>query len=111
MEVIARHRGVKSSAQKCRLAANLIRGKKVSTALNILSYANQKSAKIIKKVLQSAISNADHNCSVDVDGLQVKNILIDEGPKTKRIKPRAKGRANYIMKRTSHITVVVSDIC
>lgn len=107
METIAKHRHARSSAQKVRLVADLIRGKKVSQALDILTYTNKKAAVLVKKVLESAIANAEHNA--DIDDLKVTKIFVDEGPSMKRIMPRAKGRADRILKRTSHITVVVSD--
>ncbi len=108
METIAKHRHARSSAQKVRLVADLIRGKKVSQALDILTYTNKKAAVLVKKVLESAIANAEHNDGADIDDLKVRN-FVDEGPSMKRIMPRAKGRADRILKRTSHITVVVSD--
>ena len=106
---IAKHRHARSSAQKVRLVADLIRGKKVSQALDILTYTNKKAAVLVKKVLESAIANAEHNDGADIDDLKVTKIFVDEGPSMKRIMPRAKGRADRILKRTSHITVVVSD--
>ena len=112
METLAQHRHARSSAQKVRLVADLIRGKKVSQALDILTYTNKKAAvlvKKVKKVLESAIANAEHNDGADIDDLKVAKIFVDEGPSMKRIMPRAKGRADRILKRTSHITVVVSD--
>ena len=108
METIAKHRHARSSAQKVRLVADLIRGKKVSQALDILTYT-KKAAVLVKKVLESAIANAEHNDGADIDDLKVTKIFVDEGPSMKRIMPRAKGRADRILKRTSHITVVVSD--
>lgn len=108
METIAKHRHARSSAQKVRLVADLIRGKKVSQALETLTYTN-KAAGLVKKVLESAIANAEHNDGADIDDLKVTKIFVDEGPSMKRIMPRAKGRADRILKRTSHITVVVSD--
>lgn len=108
METIAKHRHARSSAQKVRLVADLIRGKKVSQALDILTYTNKKAAVLVKKVLESAIANAEHNDGADIDDLKVTK-FVDEGPSMKRIMPRAKGRADRILKRTSHITVVVSD--
>lgn len=108
METLAQHRHARSSAQKVRLVADLIRGKKVSQALDILTYTNKKAAVLVKKVLESAIANAEHNDGADIDDLKVAKIFVDEGP-SKRIMPRAKGRADRILKRTSHITVVVSD--
>ena len=110
METLAQHRHARSSAQKVRLVADLIRGKKVSQALDILTYTNKKKAAVlVKKVLESAIANAEHNDGADIDDLKVAKIFVDEGPSMKRIMPRAKGRADRILKRTSHITVVVSD--
>ncbi|MEN2806099.1 50S ribosomal protein L22 [Mannheimia haemolytica] len=109
METIAKHRYARTSAQKARLVADLIRGKKVSVALEILTFTNKKAATLVKKVLESAIANAEHNDGADVDDLKVAKIFVDEGPSMKRVMPRAKGRAARILKRTSHITVVVSD--
>ena len=109
METTATIRGVRISAQKARLVADLIRGKSVAQALNILTFSPKKAAGILKKALESAIANAEHNEGADIDELKVAKIFVDEGPTMKRIRPRAKGRADCIMKRTSHITVVVSD--
>ncbi|OOR98066.1 50S ribosomal protein L22 [Haemophilus paracuniculus] len=109
METIAKHRYARTSAQKARLVADLIRGKKVAAALEILTFTNKKAAALVKKVLESAIANAEHNDGADVDDLKVTKIFVDEGPSMKRVMPRAKGRADRILKRTSHITVVVSD--
>ncbi|XBC43258.1 MAG: 50S ribosomal protein L22 [Buchnera aphidicola (Meitanaphis flavogallis)] len=109
MEIIAKHRQARSSAQKVRLVANLIRGKKVMHALNILHFNNKKASILVKKVLQSAIANAEHNNDRDVNNLIITKIFVDEGPTMKRMMPRAKGRADRILKRTSHITLVVSD--
>ncbi|AIN47253.1 50S ribosomal protein L22 [Candidatus Palibaumannia cicadellinicola] len=109
METVAKHCHARSSAQKLRLVVELIRDKKVSEALEILTYTNKKAAYLVKKVLESAIANADHNDGADIDHLKIKNIFVDVGPSIKRIMPRAKGRIDHIIKRTSHITVVVSD--
>lgn len=109
MESIAKHRFARTSAQKARLVADQIRGVHVAKALDILTYSPKKAAVLVKKVLESAIANAEHNQGADIDELKVGKIFIDEGPTMKRIKPRAKGRADRILKRTSHITVVVSD--
>ncbi|UAJ65457.1 50S ribosomal protein L22 [Candidatus Schneideria nysicola] len=109
MESIARHRYARSSAQKLRLVANLIRGKKVEKALEILLYTKKKSATLISKVLHTAIANAEHNYGIEKDVLRISKIFIDSGPSMKRIMPRAKGRADQILKRTSHITIVLSD--
>ena len=107
-EVKASHKYAKTSAFKARLVANQIRLKPVEEALNILSFSNKKTALLLKKVLNSAISNAEHNDGLDIDELKVSSIYINEGSTMKRISPRAKGRANRILKRTSHITVGVS---
>lgn len=109
MEVAAKLRGARLSAQKARLVADQIRGKKVEDALDILGFSPKKGAFIIKKVLESAIANAEHNEAADVDELRVSTIFVDEGMTLKRVKPRAKGRADRIFKRTCHITVKVAD--
>ena len=109
MEVAAKLSGARLSAQKARLVADQIRGKGVEDALDILAFSTKKGAEIIKKVLESAIANAEHNAGADVDELKVKTIFVDEGVSLKRIKPRAKGRADRITKRTCHITVKVAD--
>ena len=106
MEAIAKHQFARVSAQKGRLVADQIRGLPVEKALDILAYSPKAAAGLVKKVLESAIANAEHNEGADIDELKVAP---DEGPTMKRIKPRAKGRADRIFKRTSHITVVVSD--
>lgn len=109
MEVAAKLIGARISAQKARLVADQIRGKSVGEALNILAFSPKKGADIVKKVLESAIANAEHNDGADIDELHVSVIFVDEGVTMKRIKPRAKGRADRILKRNSHITVKVSD--
>jgi large subunit ribosomal protein L22 len=109
MQTVAVLKFVRLSPMKGRLVADLVRGKKVDEALNILKFSNQRAAGIIKKVLDSAIANAENNNGADVDELRVSEILVDEGPTMKRIRPRAKGRADRILKRTSHVTVRVSD--
>jgi large subunit ribosomal protein L22 len=109
MEVSAVLRGARGSAQKVRLVADQIRGKRVEEALDILNFSDKKSAGMIKKVLESAIANAEHNEGADVDALKVSTIFVDAGTPLKRIKPRAKGRADRILKRTCHITVKVAD--
>jgi large subunit ribosomal protein L22 len=109
MEVAAKLSGARLSAQKARLVADQIRGKGVEDALDILTFSTKKGAAIVKKVLESAIANAEHNEGADVDELKVKTIFVDEGVSLKRIKPRAKGRADRITKRTCHITVKVAD--
>jgi large subunit ribosomal protein L22 len=109
MQALAKHKFARSSAQKTRLVADQVRGLSVEKALNVLTYSPKKAAELVKKVLLSAIANAEHNEGADIDTLKVKTIFVDEGPSMKRIKPRAKGRADRIVKRTSHITVVVAD--
>lgn len=109
MEVAARLNGARLSPQKARLVADQIRGKGVDEALDLLTFSPKKGAALIKKVLESAIANAEHNEGADVDELKVSTIFVDEGLRMKRIKPRAKGRADRIIKRTCHITVKVAD--
>ena len=109
MEVAAKLSGARLSAQKARLVADMVRGKDVEQALDILQFSGKKGADIIKKVLESAIANAEHNDGADVDELKVSTIFVDEGLTMKRIKPRAKGRADRISKRTCHITVKVAE--
>ena len=109
MEVQARLKGARLSAQKARLVADQIRGKDVEEALLVLTYSPKKGAAIIKKVLNSAIANAEHNEGADVDELKVSTIMVDEGMTMKRIMPRAKGRADRILKRSCHITITVAD--
>lgn len=96
------------SAQKTRLVANLVRGLPVEKALDVLSFTTKKAAGIIRKVLESAIANAENNFGEDIDELIVKTIMIDEAPTLKRFKARAKGRGNRILKRRCHITIVLS---
>lgn len=109
MQVSSILRGTRLSAQKARLVADLVRGKKVDLALNILTFSPQKAAFTIKKVLESAIANAEHNVGADIDELKVKTIFVDQGPSLKRFTARAKGRGNRITKPTCHITVTVGD--
>ncbi|MEL0035160.1 MAG: 50S ribosomal protein L22 [Gammaproteobacteria bacterium] len=109
METVAKHRQANISAQKTRLVADQIRGMQVEQALNLLTFSKKKAAVLIKKVLESAIANAEHNDGADIDELKVSTIFVDEGPTMKRIRPRAKGRADRIFKRTCHITVKVAD--
>jgi large subunit ribosomal protein L22 len=109
MQVGARLKGAKISAQKARLVSDQIRGKDVGEALDILSFSTKKGAHLVKKLLESAIANAEHNEGADVDELKVAKIFVDEGLTMKRIRPRAKGRADRILKRTCHITLAVAD--
>jgi len=109
MRAEAKLKYARISAQKARLLADQIRGQHVERALNTLSFSTKKGAGIIKKVLESAIANAEHNEGADIDALKVETIQVNEGPTMKRIRPRAKGRANRIMKRTSHISLTVAE--
>ncbi|MBS0323552.1 MAG: 50S ribosomal protein L22 [Proteobacteria bacterium] len=109
METNAILRGVRLSAQKGRLVADLVRGKSVDQALNILAFSPKKGAGIIKKVLESAIANAEHNDGADIDTLKVKTIFVEKGTVLKRFTARAKGRGNRIIKPTCHIFVTVGD--
>ena len=109
MEVAAKLSGARISAKKASLVADQIRGMKVDEALNLLNFSGKKAAEIIKKVLESAIANAEHNEGADVDDLRVSTVFVNEGRSMKRIKPRAKGRADRIIKRSCHITVKVAD--
>lgn len=97
------------SPYKARLVMDLIRGKKVEEALNILQFTSKKAARIIKKVLESAIANAQNNYGMDVDKLYVVEAVVNEGPRLKRIWPRAWGRASRILRRMSHITIIVEE--
>ena len=97
------------SPQKMRLVADQIRGLPVDRALDILSFSNKKGAQIVKKVLESAIANAEHNDGADIDELKVSSIYVDAGPTLKRLRPRARGRADRLIKRMSHLTVTVSE--
>ncbi|GLR30102.1 50S ribosomal protein L22 [Psychrobacter pacificensis] len=109
MEVTAKLRGAAISAQKVRLVADEVRGKSIERALDILTYSNKKGAVFVKKCLNSAIANAEHNHGLDIDDLKVATIYVDEGITLKRILPRAKGRADRISKRTCHITIKVGE--
>ena len=109
MEVAARLKGARISAQKVRLVADQVRGKGVEDALDVLSFSNKKAAYLVRKVLNSAIANAENNEGADVDELTVSGIFVDEGATLKRLRPRAKGRADRIFKRSCHITIKVAD--
>jgi large subunit ribosomal protein L22 len=109
METRAVLRGVRLSVDKGRLVADLIRGKKVDQALNILSFTPKKSALIVKKVLESAIANAEHNDGADIDELKVKAIYVEQGASLRRSTARAKGRGNQIRKPTCHVYVTVGN--
>jgi len=109
METAARLRFSRVSPQKARLVADQIRGLPVGRALQTLEFSPKRASRILKKVLESAIANAEHNEGADIDELRVARVFVDEGPTLKRIQARAKGRANRILKRTSHITVTVAE--
>ena len=109
MEAKALARHIRISPQKARLVADLVRGKNVETAINTLRFMPKKGARILRKVIESAVANASQNEAIDVDTLYVKKIHIDGGPMMKRIRPRAMGRASRILKRSSHITVVLDE--
>jgi large subunit ribosomal protein L22 len=109
MQATAKLNHARISAQKCRLVADQIRGLPVERALQVLTFSPKKAAHMVRKVLESAIANAEHNEGADVDELKVSAVCVDEGPTLKRWHARAKGRANHIFKRTSHITVTVAE--
>jgi large subunit ribosomal protein L22 len=109
MEAKAIARYIRISPQKARLVANVVMGQRVETALNSLRFMPKKGARILGKVVESALANAGQNQAIDVDTLYIKSIHVDGGPMLKRITPRAQGRATRILKRTSHITVVLAE--
>ncbi len=109
METRAVAKYVRISPRKARLVMDQVRGKRVEEALNMLTFAPQKAARIVKKVIQSAVANAEQNTNVDIDNLYIKKIYADEGPTLKRFRPRALGRATRIRKRTSHLTVILDE--
>jgi large subunit ribosomal protein L22 len=110
MEVRARAKYVRISPRKIRLVMDQVRGKKVEEALSLLSFAPQRGAFILKKVIHSAVANAEQNSGLDVDSLFIKRVYADEGPTLRRFRPRALGRATRIRKRTSHLTVVLDEM-
>ncbi len=109
MRAEAKLKSARISAQKLRLLADQIRGQHVEQALNTLAFSTKGGAGLIKKLLESAIANAEHNEGADIDELKVESIQVDVGASMKRIRPRAKGRANRIVKRTSHIKLTVAE--
>jgi large subunit ribosomal protein L22 len=109
MEVSATQKYVRSSAQKVRLVADQVRGCLVEEAFDTLAFSKKRASRAVKKVLESAIANAEHNEGADIDQLKILNIVVDEGPKLKRLRSRAMGRGCRILKRMCHITVKVSD--
>jgi large subunit ribosomal protein L22 len=102
-------RGVRISPQKARLVADQVRGMAVGRATDLLAYSDKRAAALLKKVLLSAVANAENNLGADVDELKIATVMVDEGPRLKRMHARAKGRGSQIIKRTSHITVVVGS--
>ena len=109
MEVTAKLKGARIAAQKARLVAEQIRGESVESALEVLQFSKKKAAAILKKIVESAVANAEHNDGLDVDELKISAVYVDEGMTMKRIRPRAKGRADRILKRSCHITVKVKE--
>lgn len=109
MRVSASHKNARISAQKARLVADLIRGKDVAQALNILAFSPKKGAELVKKVLESAIANAEHNEGADIDDLKVVTVFVDKAASLKRFQARAKGRGNRIEKQTCHINLTVGN--
>jgi large subunit ribosomal protein L22 len=109
MQVAAKLRYARISPQKCRLVADLVRGKPVGQAISTLRYTPKKGAELVRKVLESAVANAENNHNADIDALKVDRIEIDAAPMFKRFHARAKGRGNRIVKRNSHITILVGD--
>ena len=109
MQVAAKLKYTRISPQKCRLVADLVRGKPVGLALSTLRYTPKKGAELVRKVLESAVANAENNHNADIDALKVDRIEVDAAPMFKRFHARAKGRGNRIVKRNSHITILVGD--
>ncbi|MBW1680561.1 MAG: 50S ribosomal protein L22 [Deltaproteobacteria bacterium] len=110
METRAAAKYVRIAPRKVRLLMDQVKGKQVEDALNLLSFSPKKGARILKKLIQSAVANAQHNAGLDVDALYVKRVYADEGPTLKRFRPRALGRAARIRKRTSHLTVILDEM-
>ena len=109
MEARAVAKYIRVSPRKVRLIMDELRGKKVEEALNVLTFAPQKSARLVKKLINAAVANAGENSQIDVDTLYIKRLYADEGPTLKRFRPRAMGRASRIRKRTSHLTVILDE--
>lgn len=109
METVAKLKFSRLSAQKARLVADQVRGRPVEEALQMLRFSPQKAAGVMRKVLESAIANAEHNEGADIDELKISEVFVDQGPTMKRIKARAQGRADRILRPTSHVTIRVSD--
>lgn len=109
MEVRAVAKYVRCAPRKIRLVADMIRGKKVEEALNCLAFTQKEGAELLSKVIKSAVANATQKKGIDIDTLLVKSVFVDGGPSLKRIRPRPMGRANRILKRTGHITVILEE--
>lgn len=109
MDVRASGKYMRISPQKVRQIVGAVKGKPVESGLNVLKFMPQKAAQMVEKIVRSAVANADQNPDIDVDLLVIKSIIVDEGPMLKRFRPRARGRATRILKRTSHITVIVGE--
>ena len=109
MQVSANAKRLRISAQQVRLVADQIRGKPVAEALDLLSFSNKKASVLMRNALESVVANAENNEGADIDELKISEVYVNEGMTMKRIRPRAKGRADRIFKRSSHITVTVSD--
>lgn len=109
MQVAAKLKFARLSPQKCRLVCDQIRGLPIDRALNVLKFSNKKPAAVLKKVLDSAIANAEHNHGADIDELRIAQVFADQGPTLKRMHARAKGRGSTILKPTCHVTVVLTD--
>jgi large subunit ribosomal protein L22 len=110
MEAIAKAQFVRMGPRKIRLVLDLVRGKRVEEALHILSFTPKVAAKVVRKLIKSAVANAENKGDIDVDTLYIKRIYVDQGPVSKRFTPRAMGRATTIRRRTSHITVILDEV-
>jgi large subunit ribosomal protein L22 len=110
MSTVAKLKDIRISAQKVRLVADQVRGLKVDRAINLLTFSEKKAAALMKKLLESAIANAEHNNGLDIDELFIEHVSVDEGPTMKRWRARARGRTAKILKRTSHITIKVKEL-
>lgn len=109
MEAKAIARNIRIAPRKVRLVVDLIRGKQVGEALAVLAHTPKAASPVVEKLVKSAMANAEHNYSLDVSSLKISKVFVDEGPTLKRFRPRAMGRASRINKRTSHITVILSE--
>ena len=110
MSTVAKLKNIRISAQKVRLVADQVRGLKVDRAINLLTFSEKKAAALMKKLLESAVANAEHNDGLDRDELFIEHVSVDEGPSMKRWRARARGRTAKILKRTSHVTIKVKEL-